>query len=149
MKFKSIILAFIPFLLLGCNDLFDKGDVEKSYDGPPIVGFFPLQAEANLSDGSISIEVQLIAKEARSSDLPVAFHVNAEETTAVEGVHYTISTSSPVTLSAGSWTTQVTLDLIEGSLEPGEFVDLCLILDGGPDVPGEVTLNETDIRIQG
>src|SRR5690625_5496541 len=93
MKFKSIILAFIPFLLLGCNDLFDKGDVEKSYDGPPIVGFFPLQAEANLSDGSISIEVQLIAKEARSSDLPVAFHVNAEETTAVEGVHYTISTS--------------------------------------------------------
>src|SRR5690625_5486253 len=117
MKFKNIILAFIPFLLLGCNDLFDKGDVEKSYDGPPIVGFFPLQAEANLSDGSISIEVQLIAKEARSSDLPVAFHVNAVETTAVEGVHYTISTSSPVNLSAVRMITISIYVMIEGWLE--------------------------------
>src|SRR5690625_7778776 len=114
MKFKNIILAFILFLLLGCNDLFDKGDVEKSYDGPPIVGFFPLQAEANLSDGSISIEVQLIAKEARSSDLPVHFTKKAEETRPEKGAHNPTSTFPPDTLSLEDWTPKLPLQRLHG-----------------------------------
>lgn len=151
MKYKIIVLALIPLLFMGCNDLFDKGDVEKSYEGPAVVAFKPLNLEASLASGSVSVEVQLIASEARSADLPISFSVSSEveETTAVAGVHYTIATSSPVTLSSGSWTTNVTLNLIEGSLEEGETVDIRLILEGGPDVPAEETLNTSDIRISG
>ena len=35
-KHTALAVLLLPLLFMGCNDLFDKGDVEKSYDGPAI-----------------------------------------------------------------------------------------------------------------
>lgn len=148
MKIKLLIIALLPLLILGCEDLFDKGDVEKVYDGPPQVEFFPLQQEVSLADGSATVEVQLIGEQ-QSSDLSVNFNVNGESSTAEAGVHYNIVTSSPVTISSGTSEVVVEIELIEGSLEAGEEVELYLDLEGADGAEAAPNLDQALIYIQG
>ncbi len=59
-KLLSLILL-VPILLSGC-DLFDKGDVEKTYDDVDQLALFPLEDNNNLGINvtSTTIQVQLI-----------------------------------------------------------------------------------------
>jgi len=131
MKIKLLIVALLPLLLLGCdmNDLFDEGDTRKTYDGPDQVAFFPLQQEVPLAAGVATVEIQLISSAANTSNRSVGFTTGGA---AQAGVHYNLITSSPATISSGDLTVDVQIELIEGSLEPGQSVLLELTLsDGG------------------
>ncbi len=147
MKNKLLILAVLPLLFLGCDDMFDKGDTEKVYDGPAVVGFFPLEREVNVASGSTSIQIQLIGEQ-RDSNLSVAFSV-AGTSTATAGTHFTIATSSPVTLESGTSTVNVVVNLIDGSLGAGEQVRLDLELEGADGVPASENLKVSRIFIRG
>lgn len=149
MKIKILILSMITLLLMSCdmNDLFDKGDAEKVYDGPTVVGFFPLQQEAELSSGTASVEIQLIGEQ-RSAPLNVAFSVDGSST-AQAGVHYNLVSSSPVTLPANSSTVDVQIELIPGSLESGQTGLLILNLEGAEGVDASENLSQARIFIQG
>jgi hypothetical protein len=148
MKKTLIILVMLPLFLTGClNDLFDKGDVEKTYDGPTVVAFFPLLREVTLAAGSTFVQVQLIGEQ-RSSDLSVNFTV-AGASTAVAGTHYTIG-SSPVTIAAGTSTVNIPITLIGGSLAAGQTVLLQLELQGAGDgVAASENLKTARVFIRG
>ena len=132
MKIRLLITAVIPLLLLGCdmNDLFDKGDVEREYDGPPVVALFPLQQEVSAEAGVAAVEVQLIGEQ-RGSDLEASFSVNEEASTAEAGEHYNMASGSPVTIEAGESTADVVIELLE--VAAGEEVMLVLDLEGASD----------------
>ncbi len=130
-KIKNYPLVFILLLLLmvtGCDSLFDTGDTEKVYDGPPQVAFFPLQREVGAGAGSTWVQVQLIATAARTSDLTINFSADGAST-ATAGTHYTLPSSS-VVLPAGQWTVNINISLIAGSVPAGQEVLLILNLDG-------------------
>ena len=142
MKKKLILLALLPLMFLGCDDLFDVGDTDKVYDGPPLLGFFPLQQEVNQDDGTFTVEVQLIAEQ-RTSDLPVTFSVNGSST-AVAGTHYNIVTPSPVTIAAGTSSVDIEIELIDGSLAAGaSSVTFILDLEGSTDVQADPNLDQS------
>ena len=143
MKVKLLIIALLSLLFASCdmNDLFDDGDTRKTYDGPAQVAFFPDELEVRDDAGSTSIEIQLIGEQ-RESDLSVSFSTEGD---AVAGTHYNVSTSSPVTLEAGSSTVDIIIELIEDSIPEGEEVQLILNLEGGDGV--EVAANYSSSRI--
>lgn len=142
MKKKLIILALLPLMFLGCDDLFDVGDTDKVYDGPPLLGFFPLQQEVSQDDGTITVEVQLIAEQ-RTSDLSVNYTVNGSST-AVAGTHYNIVTPSPVTIAAGTSTVDIVIELIDGNLAANDAsVTLVLDMVGTDDVQADPNLDQS------
>jgi hypothetical protein len=148
MKIKLIILLVLPLLLTGClNDLFDKGDVEKTYDGPTVVGFFPLQREATLASGATFVQVQLIGEQ-RTADLAVSYTVSGTST-AVAGTHYTITSPSPVTIAAGTSTVNIGINLIAGSIAAGQNRVLVLELQGGEGVDASANLATARVIIRG
>lgn len=149
MKIKILILSMITLLLMSCdmNDLFDKGDAEGVYDGPTVVGFFPLQQEVSVNAGTASVEVQLIGAQ-RGAPLSVAFTVDGAST-AQAGVHYNLISSSPVSLPANSSTVNVQIELISGSLQAGQTGLLILNLQGGEGVGASENLDQARIFIRG
>jgi hypothetical protein len=140
MKIKLLIALLIPLLFVSCDDLFDKGDVEKTFDGPAQIEFKPLQQEANQASGSFDVAVQLIG-EARDSDLSVSFTVDGSST-AVEGTHYTLNSTSG-TIAAGTFSTEFTIDVIDGVLAPGEEVSLILNLEDADGVTAAPNLDQS------
>lgn len=138
MKIKLLIALLIPLLFVSCDDLFDKGDVEKTYDGPAQIEFKPLQQEANQASGSFDVAIQLIGEQ-RDSDLTVSFNVDGSST-AVEGTHYSLNGTS-ATIAAGTSAVDVTIDLIDGNLAAGEEVTLILNLE---DADGAAAAPELD-----
>lgn len=140
MKRKLLILALIPFFALGCNDLFDTGDAEKVWDGLEL-GLYPLQQEVSTSAGSAAVEVQLIGEQ-QDSDVSVAFNVDGEST-AEEGVHYNLTTSSPVTLGSGTSTVDIEVELIEDSVADGESVRLIINLEDSDGIPASPNLAQS------
>jgi len=147
MKIKLLIAFILPLLFLGCdmNDLFDEGDVRKTFDDDPQVEFKPLQQEVSAASGQATVAVQLIGPQ-RDSDLAVSFSVGGNST-AQAGVHYNIVTPSPVTIAAGTSTVNVVVELVPGSVE-GAPVDLYLNLEGGDGVPAAPNLDESRTIIQ-
>jgi len=129
MKVKLLTLALVPLLFMGCNDLFDSGDWDKTWDGLEL-GLFPQSQEVNLEDGATTIEVQLIGEQ-QSEDVNVDFAVSGS---AEEGVHYDIATPSPVTIEAGTSTVDIEVELIEDSLDEGESGTLVITLEESSDV---------------
>jgi hypothetical protein len=147
MKIKILIAFILPLLFLGCdmNDLFDEGDVRKTFDDDPQVEFKPLQQEVSAASGQATVAVQLIGPQ-RDSDLAVNFSVGGNST-AQAGVHYNITTPSPVTISAGTSSVNVVVELIPGSVTEGP-VDLFLNLEGGTGVRAAPNLDESRTIIQ-
>lgn len=146
MKLKLLIALLIPLLFVSCDDLFDKGDVEKTFDGPAQIEFKPLQQEANQASGSFDVTIQLIG-EARDSDLAVSFNVDGSST-AVEVTHYTLNGTS-ATIAAGSFSVDVTIDVIDGVLAPGEDVSLVLNLEDADGVAAAPNLDQSTTFIFG
>ncbi|WP_069132548.1 hypothetical protein [Rhodohalobacter halophilus] len=124
---KLIALAVATALFAGC-DVFDTGDTEKVFDMDPQVELKPLQNQTSLADGGTSVAVQLIGEQ-RSDNLNVEYSIDAEST-AEEGVHYEIVTPSPVTIESGTSATDIVIEYIEDSVDPGEELRLIINLDG-------------------
>lgn len=143
MKSKLLFLILPALLLVSCDAIFPEGDVKKSYDGPPVVGFFPLNAEVLRSQGeTFELEVQLIGKQ-RSTDLPVAFTVSSP--TGVAGDDYTVS-SSPVTISQGTSSAYITITFGSG-MTFGDEVVLNFTLEGGSGVEPSVNLAKSRVEL--
>lgn len=146
MKTKNLITILLPLFIVGCiNDLFDKGDTERAYDGPTVVGFFPTEQEVSLEEGQATVDVQLIGEQ-RSSDLSVSFNTDGD---AEAGVHYNITTPSPVSISAGTSSVAIVIELIEDSVPEGEEVQLILNLEGGDGVDATANYAQSVLFIQG
>lgn len=146
-KLTLLMFAFLPVLFTGCDSLFDKGDVEKVYDGPSVVEFFPLSRTVTISTTpTTSIGVQLIGPQ-RSADLSVAYTVDATST-AIAGTHYNITTPSPVTLAANTSSVPVTISLIAGSVPAGQERRLILNLVGADGVAPAENLKRATIFIR-
>lgn len=142
-----LILVLLPFVFGGCDSLFDKGDVEKTYEGPDTIGFKPLNIEVDEGD-SQAIEVQLIsANGVADSDLSVSFSVDGESTASTD--NYDIPTNS-VTISQGEASTTFVVDFPEDSgLDEGDEVTLILTLDSGSGYEVGEEISTTTIFIQG
>jgi hypothetical protein len=134
---KIVPLLLVPFLLTGClNDLFDQPDY--TYDGPDVVEFRNLtQTVTEPAGGGAAITItnpmQLISADGLAgSDVAVSFEVDAANTSAVAGTHYTLNTTSPVTIASGSAATNLSLDILDSPLAAGESGVLTLVItDGG------------------
>ena len=131
MKRKLLILALIPLFAIGCNDLFDTGDYDRTWDGLQL-GLFPQSQEVSIEDdGAFTVEVQLIGEQ-QSQDVNVDFSVSVEDVE--EGVHYNLLTASPVTIEAGTSTVDIEVELIEDSLEEGGSGTFVITLEESSDV---------------
>lgn len=146
MKLKALILILIPLLFVSCDSLFDKGDVNNTYDGPAQIEFKPLQQEANQNSGSFTVAIQLIGEQ-RNSDLQVSFNVDGSST-AVSGTHYTLSSTS-ATIASGTSSATVTVSLVDGNLAAGEEVTLILNLEDSGDVAAAPNLDQSTTFIFG
>lgn len=145
---KLAALTVVTLLLIGCNDLFDKGDVEGVIDIGPQVELKPLENQTTLESGGTTVAVQLIAEQ-RSQDLNVDYSIDSEST-AIEGVHYEIATPSPVTIEAGTSAVNIEIDYIEDSVSPGDEVTLIINLDGtDSDVEPAAKLSRSITYIRG
>jgi hypothetical protein len=145
---KNLSLTLVAFVLLftSCDSLFDNGDNEKVYNGPDVVGFFPLEQtiSASTTPGT-SVEVQLIGEQ-KTSDVSVSYGVHSS-TTATSGTHYTVSGTS-VTIPANSSTADINVGLSPGDLTPGQEVKLVLELQGGSGLQASENLKLATIFIR-
>lgn len=142
----SIVLIVSLFILSGCSDLFPEKDL--TYQGETLVEFSPRDDTYNEDEGEIEVRVQLIGPQ-RDSDLSIDFSVNSSETDAVEGTHYDLITSSPVTIPANSSWGTITIDLNGTSLDEGESRVLVLTLEGGGGVEPAENLKTYTLTIEG
>lgn len=145
-KYTLLLAVVFAFGLTGCNDLFDKGDTEKAYNGPDVVAFKPLSSE--VSEGSsTTIEVQFISSEGlTSSDLTVNFSVGGT----ADPAHYNIPGGNSVTIPSGSASAEVTINFpADSGLDEGDEETLELTLEGTDDVQAAENLKTTTIFIQG
>lgn len=142
-----IILALLPLVFGGCDTLFDKGDVEKSYDGPDIIGFKPLEVEVD-EGSSQTMTIQLISSNGiAGGDLTISFVVD-EESTANEN-HYDINSNS-VTIGQGETSASFDINFPEDSgLDEGDEVELLLTLESGEGFEAGENIKTTTIFIQG
>lgn len=146
MKLKLLIALLIPLLFVSCDSLFDKGDVEKTYDGPAQVEFTPLQQEVSEIAGSTSVDVQLIGQ-APTSDVTVTVEADPSST-AQAGVHYNL-TSTQATIAANSNSVTLPIEILDsGSFGPGGEVELVLnIASASGDVQIAENLDQATIFI--
>lgn len=154
-KIFSLILL-IPILFTGCDNLFDKGDVEKSYEGPDQIAFFPLEDNNNLGVNvtSTTIEVQLISEDGLAkSDIAVNFSRDASSTAAA-GTDYSFGTPSPVTISAGEASTTIQVNFVVTTVDglteissdagtvAGEYTGVAATGGAGTGATFDVTVSE-------
>lgn len=153
---QPIFLALIAALLVvpvgGC-DTFDQRD--RTFSDDPRLEFSPLDAgveEADL-DGNglaqttVATNIQLIGPQ-RDSDLPVDFTV-ADSSTAQEGVHYSLPSTS-ATISANSNATEVSVTVLNNDQDDGGTNHvLYLNLQDGEDVEAATNLRTFTLTIEG
>lgn len=147
MMSKLLLIALIPLMFVSCDSIFDEGDVERSYDGPPVVAFFPLETTARVSNPEVALEVQLIAPQ-READLDVFFEVDTEASTAVEGTHFQFVDASPVTIEAGTSTTDLNIELLEDEDTEEEVLLVLNITRTSADVEPAENLRRANIFIR-
>ena len=129
---KILLAGLVAMLFVGCDSLFNDGEIR--YDGPTQVEFKPTSQSLTLGSnqgGTLSVNVQLIGEQ-RSQDLPLSFVVVDEETTAEEGVDYSLPSTS-VTIPADSSSAAVDITVSGQDLNTGEQVSLVLELQGNSD----------------
>lgn len=153
---QSLSLALIAALLVvsigGC-DTFKQRD--RSFSGDPKLEFAPRSAgvdEAALDDNdvtgtTVTTNIQLIGPQ-RDSDLPVSFTV-ADSSTAEEGVHYSLPSTS-ATISANSSAAEVGVTVLNNDQDDGGINHvLYLNLQDSEDVEAAVNLRTFTLTIEG
>lgn len=147
MKHILLLAVVFPLVFAGCNDLFDKGDTEKAYEGPDVVEIKPQQSEVEEGGSSLTLDVQLISSEGlASSDLTVNFTTGGD----AEAAHYDIPGGTSVTITSGSASASFTVNFpADSGLEEGEEVQLTITLQDGDGFEAAENLKTATIFIQG
>ena len=139
------IFTALLILSMGCKDVFDLDQRDRTFQGPGQVAFFPNSATVADSSGAISFEVQLIGEQLEQA-LQIPFEVVSGETDAEAGVHYEITTPSPITLPANTSIATFTVNVLDSDITAARTLSVEL---QEPD--GETTVAEnvkgTVIRI--
>jgi len=146
-KHLFLLAMVLPLLFAGCNDWFNKGDTQKTYDGPDTVGFKPLQSE--IDEGtSQTLEVQFISSKGNAqSDIQVQFSIDGSST--ADPNYYSVS-SSPVTISSGSVKATVTVQTSDDpNLNAGDEATLILTIDSADGAQVGEKLKSSTIYIKG
>jgi len=103
---RVLLLTTLVAMTLSACDLFEARD--RSYDGPPVLEFAPLSQSADEGAGAIATNIQLIGPQ-RGDPLTVNYVVD-DSSTAVEGTHYTLaSTSATIEDSTSSAPVNITV----------------------------------------
>lgn len=152
---RSLSVLFAA-LLLGATftacDLTEPDD--RTLQEDPKLGWEPLTQfveEGDVEDagGTLTVtpDIQLIAPQ-RDSDLTVDFEV-ADSTTAVEGTHYTLSSTS-ATISANTSTAEVSIDVLDNDADDGgEVYELFLVLQSSEDVEPAENFKTYTLTLEG
>lgn len=145
-KHTALAVLLLPLLFMGCDDLFDKGDVEKAYDGPDVVAFADLQSTVN-EGSSLTVEIQFISSQGlANSDISVS--VSADGNTTAPASTYSLSTNS-VTITSGTASAEMTVDFpTNADIGDGDEVVLSLTLTSSDATPSE-NLDTKTIFIRG
>lgn len=121
MRLLKILLVLGVVASLSACDLFERRD--RTFDDDPKLEFVPLTQTIDESDvasagGSVTVtpEIQLIGPQ-RESDLSVNFTV-ADSSTAEQGTHYTLPSTS-ATISSGSSQTEVAVNVLDNDQDDG------------------------------
>ena len=122
MKFvKLLLILTVGGLALSACDLLDQRN--RKFDDSPKLEFKPLnttidEGDVEAAGGSTTIttDIQLIGRQ-RDSDLSISFSA-ADSSTAVEGTHYNLPSTS-VTIPANSSSTEVSVELLDNSADDG------------------------------
>lgn len=132
----TIILLLVPLLFMSC-DIFDLRN--RVYTGEKLVEFYPPEGatvdEIDEASGDTVVvvkpKINLISPEGLAQrDLQIPFTVGDSETTAVQGTHYNIITSSPLTIAKGTTSTKMQIEITANGLQPDETKVLFITLQG-------------------
>jgi len=137
MKLKLVILALLPLFFVGClNDIFDEGDAEAVYDGPPQVELKPLQQEVSEIGGTATIDIQLIGEQRTT---PTTVTISADESSsAVEGTHYEF-VSTELTIAPETSVVTAEINILDSGVFANGSVSLIVNIDEASDgvIPAE------------
>lgn len=132
------VLALLLLPAAGCEDiLFD--DAEHVYDGPPTVEFAPVLPAGSYArtvtftstataNQTTSVRVNYIAASPGSVSGEIT---RAANSTAVEGTHYRFTSGNTYSMSAGTWSADVPIEVLANGFAPGQSVTLVLELAPG------------------
>ena len=140
-----LLVGLICFSAVSC-DLFEQRS--RAYDGPTKVEFFPTTQTVDEGAGELNVQVQLIGPQ-RNQDLSVEYTVVDSMTTAQEGTHYNLLTSSPVTIPANSSETVVDLEVPANTLNEGETRTLQLAITDAGEVETGPNIRFYNLTIEG
>lgn len=142
------VLALMSTMLLSACDFFEQRN--RRYDDGPQVAFAQTEQQIETVDegeGTVAVEIQLIGPH-RDSDLPVSVAVD-DSSTAEEGRDYTLSSTS-ATISANSSTTEISIDVLDNSLnDGGTDYELYLSLSDAEGVEAAENLKTYSMIIRG
>jgi len=148
MRSLKALLVLGLIVSLGACDAFEQRD--RTFDDDPKLEFFPVSQvvdEPVTGDSTIAVEIQLIGEQ-RESDLPVSFAVD-DSSTAVEGTHYSLPSTSS-TIPANSSQTIVEVTVLDDTLDDaGDDRVLFLTLQGGEGVEPAENLKTHTLTIRG
>lgn len=140
-----LVLVLVGTISLGACDFFDQPDF--TYDDDPQLEFFPLSETEDEGAGTVTTAIQLIGPQ-RNSDLPVSFTVS-DESTAEEGVHYTLGSTS-ATIPAGESSTEVAIEVLDNEQDDGDTnYELILELQDSDGVEAAENLKTYTLTIRG
>lgn len=141
---QILTLALLPLMLGACDAL--EVDSRK-FDGDPKVEFAPTNATVDEGVVTVTTDIQLIGEQ-RESDLQVNFTVG-DSSTAVEGTHYSLGSTS-ATISAGSSKTEVEVQVLDNSVNDGDTnYELFLNLQDSEGVEAAENLKTFTLTIRG
>ena len=147
----TYILAIFALLILisgGCKEVFDLDQRDRTFQGDPLVAFFPnsetVADSSGVTNGS-TFEVQLIGEQLEEA-LNIPFTIVSGETTAVEGTHFEFDTSSPVVLPANTSIAFLSINILDSDIESPRVLTLEL-QDPGDNITASENVKRTVLTI--
>lgn len=141
----SFAFVLVAALSLSACDFFEQSTFE--YDDAPQLEFAPLDETADEGEGTVTTQVQLIGPQ-RDSALPVSFVID-DSSTAVEGTHYTLGSTS-ASIAANSSAAEVTIEVLDNDLDDGDTnYELFLTLQDSDGVTAAPNLRTYTLTIRG
>lgn len=139
-----LVLALMGVSLSAC-DLFEQRD--RSYNDDPKLEFAPLTETVDEGAGTVTTNIQLIGPQ-RDAALPVTFSVD-DSSTAVEGTHYTLS-STNASIPADASGTEISIEVLDNAADDGETnYELFLSLQDSEGVEAAENLKTFTLTIRG
>ena len=120
-KSSTAALAFAVIAAsLGACDFFEQP--ERAFTGDPQIEFSPLdetidEPADSVGTATVTTRIQLIGPQ-RDTALPVSFAVD-DSSTAVEGTHYTLGSTS-ASIPANASATEVTIEVLDNDDDDGD-----------------------------